>query len=452
MRKCGFEEATIPEIEEDDQDDDENPGAEEGGGDEDDEDDEDEDSDSLSPEYLKTWYGHFRSLPPTHGLKLCPRAGFQDAFLCWSEEGLLNLLWAGRGKSLALPFIHRWLSKTEADKMVKNEYGKLLHTLFIGDRCQIRHDPHKKQTRYGARSTTMQEREGAGLDQEVLDKYRNETLQFYAQRSALPKEQWSSMQQPALPQAQAASCSKTTRYALSNIMRTDGLQLHLLAFDTKSRRCAPGARTFIKSLHQTFEGKPAAQETESDPGPVFIGLDPGERISAAFCAIDPAQPNSRRNLMVRRTALYEPMLQYRHDQQVLKDMDTFEGGETVHDLEERLRVEGLEGMAKKQEQVRRFVAVSQDLSRWYSSRRNKKAKWNARRAYNRELELAAEGALKLIQDTKRRTVFCLGDGNFHTGIGLASPHQTFKSHLLSKVSPTCRSWLVVCLFITRQVT
>ncbi|KAF9964151.1 hypothetical protein BGZ70_006893 [Mortierella alpina] len=87
------------------------------------------------------------------------------------------------------------------------------------------------------------------------------------------------------------------------------------------------ARTFIKSLHQTFKGKPVAQATESEPGPVR------------------------------------------------KDKDTFEGGETVHDQEERLRFEGFEGMAKKHEQVRRFLAVSQDLSGWYSSHRNKKANY-----------------------------------------------------------------------------
>ncbi|KAF9939384.1 hypothetical protein BGZ67_009609 [Mortierella alpina] len=174
----------------------------------------------------------------------------------------------------------------------------------------------------------------------------------------------------------------------------------------------------MKSLQKTFEGKAVAQAT--DAGPL----------------------NPRKNLMLRRSALYAPQFQYRYDQQVLKDTDMFDAGRTVHDLETRLEVEELEGLAKKEEQVRRYIEVVDDLSEWYESLQQKRARWDVKRAYRRELDLVVGGALRLIvKDTgprkrvDRRKVFCLGDGTFRTGIGLASPHETFKAHFLRKTGP-----------------
>ncbi|KAF9915266.1 hypothetical protein BGZ65_000818, partial [Modicella reniformis] len=133
----------------------------------------------------------------------------------------------------------------------------------------------------------------------------------------------SSMPNPGPPPEIPEPPDVHNRYALSNMVRTDGLQIHMIAFDTWKRRQGRNARNPIKDITKTFPDPDSIHRSfqGAHKDAVVVGIDPGEVISSSFCAIDPRDPERVSNLLVKRSALYTPVLAHRHALQELKYHD-----------------------------------------------------------------------------------------------------------------------------------
>jgi hypothetical protein len=395
-----------------------------------------------------------------------------------SERFLLSLLWGEKTVKDAKnhptkAIMERHIcSRKDAEDAKNNNYGELMYKLFVGDKMKIRKNRKKRQTSYGKRTVTIRTLSAIseGFSKASLKQYQSDRLRYNkAKKAALDAGTQFSMSPPAFP----SNSDPRTRYALSNHLTTDGIQVHVLAFDTRRQRNTAKQRAFIPRLEKRFADH---QSIINDFGPaiedtVVVGIDPGERISAAFCMIDPKVPNQVSNLSIRRNALYSPMLAYRMRLEDMKrrrisvtsntpfsttlwtcpDLceDLSASGSkldrndsdvelpSINDLQESLGQSNYESKQRHQDHLRRYAQVYEVLNEFYAARSLKKLHWERMKAMRAEKDLAVHGALRMVQDAEgkpRRVMFVYGDGRFNTRTKLASMHETFKNYFVMKVT------------------
>lgn len=454
MKACGFPEDTLPEISEEESDD--TSGEENTTQDDDDDDEEDDNGEVLTDGYIIKWWLEYCRLPSSNQPVFCPVAGFKDSFLLFSEEALLNLLWGGRPNSKTHPtrvIMDKWMVKETAARLVKENYGSLFHKLFIGEPATVAAKPGVRQTRYGRRTTTMGQvskvSEGHAEFQlthlrehvDLLFAYRyDRALKAYAD---LASSSTSSVL-PSLPR----SDSLQPRYALSNMMRTDGLQLHLTAFDLRRHSASRFQRVSAKKLTEFDRTRVDHEHT------IVVGIDPGEKVSASFCALDPTSRERVTNLLVKRNALYGPTLGHRLTMERLKEarpvrvLEDRRGRKTsvevpsVAEIQTALsRSPSDSSSASKEEYLKRMWFGFDELRGFYGSRTVKKLDFDHRNAKRSELDLAFTGAMRLLGDdtgchrkSTTSALFVYGNGSFNTGTKLSSLHTSFKGHFFMKAS------------------
>ncbi|KAG0246240.1 hypothetical protein B0O80DRAFT_423042 [Mortierella sp. GBAus27b] len=98
--------------------------------------------------------------------------------------------------------------------------------------------------------------------------------------------------------------NSSTRHSLSNYLRTGGFQARAIASPCQTAIIYP----------QYWKGFPDHQSIIDELGTdemVMIGVDPGEKVSAAFCKLDPKTPKQVSNPAVRQGALYSPTLAHK---------------------------------------------------------------------------------------------------------------------------------------------
>ncbi|KAF9086573.1 hypothetical protein BGX29_001339, partial [Mortierella sp. GBA35] len=123
----------------------------------------------------------------------------------------------------------------------------------------------------------------------------------------------SELSTPLVPPDLPRNESSRSQYALSNIIRTDGVHLQLLAFDTSKPWRSKKSAQFIQRIKGAF---PDASAFLSKIGPfledlVVVGIDSGEIITAALCRkVDDDDHNL--NLLITRSALYSPTMAHPH--------------------------------------------------------------------------------------------------------------------------------------------
>ncbi|KAG0195384.1 hypothetical protein BGX28_001534, partial [Mortierella sp. GBA30] len=83
---------------------------------------------------------------------------------------------------------------------------------------------------------------------------------------------------------------------------TDGLKVHALGHDV-SRRWLN--QNIFKDVKKEFPDQSAVEAKLSNnwTNTTFVGIDIGEVNPAAFCGRDPPEPNTTRNILIRRSAL-----------------------------------------------------------------------------------------------------------------------------------------------------
>ncbi|KAI8363131.1 hypothetical protein B0O80DRAFT_420925 [Mortierella sp. GBAus27b] len=430
----------------------------------------------FDPGHVMECWSQYIRLPLELRPVFVPTAGFRDTFQQLSERDLIPLLWGDKRSKIVPPtksiMDSHVCSREEAETAEQSHYGDLVRKLFIGDKENIRDDRKKRQTSYGKRSTTM------GFLSDDCQAFSRSSLQQYVDShfayinakkglvlgssNALPSP-------PTLPRSNVPAA----RYALSNQLYTDGIQVHVVAYDTRKPRVGSNQKTSIPKLEKRF---PNRQSMVNDLGVSFedtvvVGIDPGEKISAAFCMVDPKRPKQVSNLSIRRNALYSPSLSYRARLEEMKrhritvstasgispspwtpadeiqvttpigesetqrhDMDTIELPISINELQQSLEQSAFQSMEAYEEGLRNCAGVFQLLNGFYSSRSLKKLHWERMKAMRAEKDLAVHGALRMIRGTNgRKAIFAYGDGKFNTRTKLSSMHETFKNYFVMKI-------------------
>ena len=280
--------------------------------------------------HIITWWKHFKSLPSEVRPVFIPTTGFCDTFTLFSEHGLIPILWGAERSMSSHPtgsFLGRKVcTRKEANALEKSDYGELLHRLFVGNRDTIKRDPRKHQTSYGRQATTMRNLTSEApsvYGGAALKAYRRSLSAFYtARNNALARGDVCTISPPALPQG-----NRKGRYALSNYLRTNGLQVQLLAFDITKPRRSQKASVGIQGLERRFPDRRSIINTFgfNYHDCAVIGVDPGEVVAASFCGLDPRKPKQVINLHVSKARSFvfaHPGISSRNG--------TFETTKTIH--------------------------------------------------------------------------------------------------------------------------
>ncbi|KAF9944540.1 hypothetical protein BGZ65_011909, partial [Modicella reniformis] len=199
------------------------------------------------------------------------------------------------------------------------------------------------------------------------------------------------------------------------------------------------------------------------------GVDPGEVVSAAFCNLDPTKRNEASNLLVKRSALYQPTFGYRDELEQLTarrivvspedlkpsvwahrdDRIPEQPGHVVEVVEipsisevvQSLQPSSFKSVEQHVEGLKRFAYAFDALTSFYGSNPQKKLDWDRQRAIRSEMDLAVDGALRTMDKeggtharARRPTLIVYGNGEFKTRTSLSSLHSSFKGYFHIKAT------------------
>lgn len=178
-------------------------------------------------------------------------------------------------------------SKKFVDTLVSRDPGKLFHLIFIGDRKALR-VKEVSQTDYDKSTTTM-----SALAMKSRSRYGDEAIQdllnsfaefFKFKKEAKKKVSVFNVLPPTIPQI----INGRHRYAASNMLRTDGIQAHLLGFDLVEPRYKVGSRQIVRIARRFPDESSMKNAFGKDfGGSLTTGVDPGEVIAASFALSRP---------------------------------------------------------------------------------------------------------------------------------------------------------------------
>ncbi|KAG0376645.1 hypothetical protein BGX24_007450 [Mortierella sp. AD032] len=380
--------------------------------------------------------------------------------------------------------VDKIMTAKEAHTLVDQEYGRLIKILFYGDRQNNRDSPSVWQTSYGKRTSIMDE-----LSNTYSTVYGTMALQSYLTdhfdyisyaRVCRDQDRVCDRNPPALP-----TDTSTDRYALSNIISTNGLALHTLCFDTTRRF---RSRTSFAPIYRIERQFPTLQSILEAFGVDSVeeidvwGVDPGEVNPAAFCrlerhvqagdssmdAVDQAEDDVNNptippsvvanNLIVSRLALYSPILAHRNYLDTIKtqrpvlapgqettpdlwakgDLDRDKTGislPSIKDVENLVLPYQHDTQEDCEKALQRVFLVHPVLQGFYASDRIRKLNWELKKCKDAEIDWAMDA---LLRTCSRKTLFCYGNGKFRTGLNLAFMHETFKGRFAQKASSVGR--------------
>lgn len=430
---------------------------------EDDDDDDDEDADAkpqFEKGYLRRWWREASRLPssmmPIFGL----RHSFKDTFVTFEERALPAILWSSSKNhpNPAAAATCKIMSGKDAARLTETQYGELIRILFYGDLQEVKKSKLVWQTPYARRTTTMSalaESHPNVFDPTVLHTFLDEKFQHIA-KAKDSKERGIPCEgsPPALPTTRLPQ-EPSLRYAINNILSTNGTELNINCFDTRKPHRKQRNFVPIQRIEKRF---PTNQSILDEFGVASVdeidvwGIDPGEVNTAAFCRVVRGQPAALgsaasttilgpgvevKNLAINRMSLYQPVLAHRQKMNELssKRMTVTEGQHiegslwakddddairgngvslpSISDVQNTLpsrqhtKVDDIEHSTKK------FSQVQGLLHGFHSAKRVKRMDWSLKKAKKAEVDRAVNAILK---DCHTKTLFCYGNGSFRTGI------------------------------------
>ncbi|KAF9114107.1 hypothetical protein BGX30_006710, partial [Mortierella sp. GBA39] len=233
--------------------------------------------------FLRTWWGHLLSLPAEKRPLFCPQPKLRDAFVMMPERAAWRILWGGTARNNpAKTIVETILSRAEASDCVESDcvdsdYGKVLETLFYGQRSPVGHDndggPDLRRIPYAKRTTRMAElAEGdpSRFGYRSLQDYCNRKLAYLRVAANCRGEEVPCTQSP--PEFPANSSTKS-RYALNNMIRSNGLELQVLAYDTKHE--PHGTLDPVMHIEKVLPDEDAIARIFHGKIPKCRGWDPG---------------------------------------------------------------------------------------------------------------------------------------------------------------------------------
>ncbi|OAQ36825.1 hypothetical protein K457DRAFT_181152 [Linnemannia elongata AG-77] len=414
--------------------------------------------------FLRTWWGHLLSLPAEKRPVFCPQPKLRDTFVMIQERAVKRILWGGTVKNNpAKNIMETILSFEDASDYVDSDYGRILETLFYGRRRPVGHDndggPDLRRTSYAKRTTTMAE-----LAEGDPSRYGYRSLQDYCNRKLAYLRIAANCREEDVPCTQSppefpSNTNTKTRYALNNMIRSNGLELQILAYDTKHE--PHGGLDPVMRIEKVLPDEDAIARIFQGQIPKCRGWDPGEVVAAALCLIehegewngepDPGDPPVT-NLMIRRAALYSPTTAARSERVRVKNRkaqvvpgEGIDGGiwardvdptgartevPSIHNMESRLPPKGQVTVEDFEESVRVKVSMEPLLREFEGSRRMKKAAWEEKKSVRAELDMAVAAILRFCGPEP--CVIAIGNGKFRTGINMSSKHETLQSLFAKK--------------------
>jgi len=492
------------------------PGEEKGYDEEDDQDEESEDDDKeddskmqFADQHIRRWWGEARRLPPSMRPVFCLRHQFTDPFITFEERALPQILWSGKGKpNPASGAAAKIMTAKEASTLVESKHGELIRILFYGEPNEIKRSRSVWQTSYGRRSTTMDTLANnypTTFAPTVLHSYLDNKFSFlsYA-KDCQEKGVTCNRSPPPLPTSHIPhnTTQRPQRFALSNILATNGKELHVTSYDTtKPHR----SRTAFVPIYRIENRFPTLESILEEFGVSSVedidvwGVDPGEANTAAFCEVlracldtytaigdnsggqglsHPPTSSNRvltpaievKNLVVNRQALYQPVFAHRYKMEELKSTrvhvdqgqqiegklwaghdniqsDNSTSLPSISDIQNILPSHQHEQVKDLETSIVRFYQVQGLLHGFYGANRIKTMDWSLKKAKKAELDLAIDAILKACP---KKTLFCYGNGSFRTGINLASPHEAFKAVFAQKVKRIFLCFYCICLLVSVQ--
>ncbi|KAG0284381.1 hypothetical protein BGZ96_011233 [Linnemannia gamsii] len=307
-------------------------------------------------------------------------------------------------------------------------------------------------------------------------------LQGYVNRRIAFNKAAASARDRGIPCSQAPpvfpmNSHSSSRYVINNFIRTDGMELQVLAYDTRHRYQHASAFDPVMRIEKVLPDHATIMRIFNDQTPKCIGWDPGELVSAALCMIHHAdnwdrQPEAQdpplSNLLIRRSALYSPTKSARADRERLKNRspavqakEAITGDLWVQEQDSTaatLRLPSISDMesalpSKEQYTVDEFeqallVRLSMEplLREVYSTSRFQKDRWAEKRAKRAELHMAVDAILRMCGPEP--CSIAVGNGTFRTGFNLASKHECFKTHFAKKARALGHVVVLVDEFLT----
>jgi len=381
--------------------------------------------------HIKTWWDQFQKLPSASQPVFYPSSGYGSAFALLSETAVISILWN-------VPQIKRIMeekvcSKKDADDMAKHRYGEFFHTLFVGD------PDMKGQTSYGRTTTTMNVVTETSPETHGHDALRDYLLSFYGylrQKKQSTSGDSSSSAPPVPPPLPERpqpfdEGDQIRKYVMSNMITTDGLQLHAVAYDLRKPHQTSKARVGIQDISKAFPDRDTIEEVFGDLSKTtVVGCDPGEIVTAAFCAVDPKNPKQAQNLSIKRAALYAPVFAYRDELRRRKEEAE------IDEIEQALPNRTYQSTEELEERLAGTLESVDTLRNFYGSNDMKKLNWERRKARRAEFDWATHGALSMVED-KDHGLFVIGNARFNTHQSLATLHESFKGHFYQQVRFQC---------------
>lgn len=397
---------------------------------------------------------------------LHPHAKLHPPFMQMQKRGLKAVLW-GKGENPALPIVTRLLSSSDADNMVKARPGELIKLLFYGTRNTGSQNPRigikTHLTSYDKHTTTMGSLADSMPQQfgyRALQGFVNQQI-AYNRAAAIARDRGVPCLQ--VPPVFPINNQPSSRYAVNNFIRTNGLELQVLAYDTRSRYQPSFAIDPIMRVEKVLPDHATIMRIFNGQIPKCIGWDPGELVTAALCMIHHAHNWNRQpetndpavsNLLIRRSALYSPTTSARADRERVKNRipearpnEVVTGDLWVREHDPTavtLRLPSLANMesalpSQEQYTVDEFeeallvrLTLEPLLREIYSTSRLQKDSWAEKRAKRAELDMAVDAILRLCGPEP--CLIAVGNGTFRTGFNLASKHECFKTHFAKKVT------------------
>ncbi|KAF9128763.1 hypothetical protein BGW39_004788 [Mortierella sp. 14UC] len=352
-----------------------------------------------------------------------------DPFITFEERALPQILWSSSKKNPnpSAAAASKIMSIKDASTLVETIHGELTRILFYGNPQEIKHSRSVWQTSYGRRSTTMASLatchptvfDPIVLHAHVDAKFKHIKNIVSCKEQGIPCDSTPpSLPTTHLPQEPSL---RPPRFALNNILATNGKELHVNCFDTmKSYRSksafAPIYRieTRFPTLQSILDEFSASSIEEID----VWGIDPGEVNTAAFCRIlrTCSTPNDTNTAM--------------HDNS---------GGRGQLDApasSNRILPLGVEA---------KNLGI---LHGFFGSARVKAMDWDLKKAKKAEVDLAIDAILR---ECTAKTLFCYGNGSFRTGINLASPHESFKAVFAQKAVAAGHIVVLVDEYLTSSI-
>jgi len=417
-------------------------------------------------------------LPEEARIQFTPQPTFCDAFMLFSEEALLHTFWSteglGRGKKTPIQeTMQKFKSRKEAEDMRETTYGELIKQLFIGTR------PASKRTSYHRKLATQkdiqdrQSQQGSSSSSTAMnaanspfsiDKLKEYVTNTFQYRQELKDYKEGLRHIPPVEPRLPHDDTFNKHYILTNMVRTNGLELQVLAFDLRKPKTPPSrykmaeTRVDIHDIEKRFPDRNAVLRMfpRGPENVAVVGIDPGEVISAAACGINTDSNNASvvRNLLVKRAALYSPILSHREAMNRAKNERIKPPASpgyifpTVNDFQNRLCNLGNGSPRDVCLHINWWMFVFRWLRSFYSTTSYKRKDWDRKKAFRAEYDWAVRGLLqcggadvkvheKVTDGSGRDILFVYGNAEFNTRTKLASLHTTFKGYFFKKVMIIC---------------